>query len=164
MNIQELRRVIMVDKNVGESRIRRPAQYDSMLDDLKEKGVFGKLTNALVFAACLGYRRSNPKDIGAAGEPVRLSLFSDRYDEAVINSLAILAKNGDPLMLAKENEDERIAIFERYACGGLEILAREIWEPKLEWEKAIVGIILDEFEQVDSLTNLTEELSGLSNL
>lgn len=152
------------NKPVREPRVRRPAHYDAMLEDLKEKGVFDKLTNALVFAACLGYRRSNAKDIGAAGEPVRLPLFNDRYDEAVMNSLAILAKNGDPLMLAKDNEDERIAIFERYACGGLEILAREIWEPKLDWEKSLMGIILDEFEQADTLTNLTDELSGLSNL
>lgn len=152
------------NKPVREARVRRPAQYDAMLDDLKEKGIFEKLTNALVFAACLGHRRSNAKDIGAAGEPVRLPLFNDRYDEAVMNALAILAKDGDPFMLAKENEDERISIFERYACGGLEVLSREIWEPKLDWEKSLIGIILDEFEQTDALTNLTEELTGLSSL
>lgn len=154
----------MADKPVREARVRRPAQYDAMLEELKEKGIFDKLTNALVFAACLGSRRNNPKDVGSAGEPVRLALFSDRYDEAVMNSLAILAKNGDPLMLAKENEEERIAIFERYASGGLEILAREVWEPKLKWEEALIDIILDEFEQSDALTNLTEELSELSNM
>jgi dnd system-associated protein 4 len=152
------------NKIIREPRVRRPAQFDAMLDDLKEKGVFEKLTNALVFSACLGFKRNNPKDIGSTGEPVRLALFNDRYDEAVMNSLAILARNGDPLLLAKENEEERIAIFERYACGGLEILAREIWEPKLDWEKSLIGIILDEFENADALTNLTDELSGLSDL
>jgi len=154
----------MVDKPVREPRIRRPAQYDAMLDELKEKGIFDKLTNALVFAACLGFRRNNPKDVGTAGEPVRLPLFNDRYDEAVMNALAILAKDGDPLMLAKDNEDERISIFERYASGGLEILAREVWEPKLKWEEALINIILDEFEQTDALTNLTDELSELARM
>lgn len=154
----------MEDKTTHELRIRRPAKYDDMLEDLKQKDIFGKLTNALVFAACLGYRRDNPKEFTSSGEPVRLGLFNDRYDEAVLNSLAILENKGDALMLAKENDDERIAVFEKYACGGLEILAREIWEPKLEWEKALIDIIIDEFEQTDTLTNLTEELSGLSNL
>lgn len=145
-------------------RLRRPSQYDSMLEELRESGVFEKLTNILVFAACLGFKRSNRKPFNQSGEPIRLAQFNEHYDEAVMNALAILEKDGDAMMLAKENEEEKIKIFEEYACGGLEILSREIAEPKLEWEKALIDIILDEADQTDALTNLTEELSDIASL
>jgi dnd system-associated protein 4 len=155
----------MVDnKTVREPRVRRPEKYDAMLEDLKSKNIFEKYTNALIFAACVGFKRGKKSDFDSSGEPVRLPLFNDQYDEAVMNALAILENNGDPFMLAKLNEEAKISIFERYACGGLEILAHQIWEPGLDWEKSIVSMILDEFEQGVNLTILTNEFSSLSEL
>ena len=41
-------------------RVRRPKQYDSLLNNLKDKeeGVFSTLKSALVFAAAIGFKQN----------------------------------------------------------------------------------------------------------
>lgn len=153
----------MVEKT-SEPRIKKSEDYTTMLDNLKKSGIFEKHTNTLIFAACLGFKRNDPKPVSNPGEPVRLGLFDDDYDEAVINAIAILEKNGDAMMLAKSKEQERIEIFERYAHGGLAILEREIFKSGQSWEDALISLILKEFEEGDELTDLTTEISELSKL
>lgn len=151
----------MVDSIVKELRVRRPQQFDKLMEDLKAKGIFEKYTSILVFAACLGYRRNNFKEFNAASEPVRLPLFNGQFDESIINLLAILHKGNDPYMMAKENEEEKVRIFEAYACGGLEILSREIFENGHEWDECLSLLILNEYDDIDDTSILEEELSNL---
>ena len=38
-------------------RVRRPAEHEEMLTELRDRGIFKTYKDALVFAACLGYER-----------------------------------------------------------------------------------------------------------
>jgi dnd system-associated protein 4 len=136
---------------MSERKVSRPQRYNKILDALKDSGIFNKYTNIMVFAAVLGYNRQNKKPIEKQGEPIRLGLFDGIYDEAVMNTIAILECRGDPLMLSENKTDDKIKIFEEYACGGLEILEREVFEPGLDLDQSLNSLILREFEEPLSL-------------
>ncbi len=154
----------MVDK------VKLPSQFKEMMDELKGTGPFEKLTNIMIFAACLGFKRQNRKVIGKpAQDPIRLDTFNDPYDQAIMNVIAFLENDRDPLMLSETKQDEKIKIFEEYACGGLEIIHREIWESKLNTppdslDNELINMILNEYEEDNILTNLADEISSVSNL
>lgn len=142
-------------------RIRRPKEYDDMLSDLAEKGIFPKYANALVFAACLGFKRDKRVSFDKSGDPIRMDVFNGPYDETIMHTISLMEKNGDALMLSKEREDDRIKIFEEYSAGGLAILKHEIWDPQMEWEPEIIRMIQDEGDNERDILDDITELAGL---
>lgn len=135
-------------------RVRRPAEYDQMLNNLREKGIFKTYKDALVFSACLGKNRNKRKEFVKSSEPIHLQIFSSEFDQMVLNSIAI-SENLDPEMMGAHREDDKIKIFEEYACGGLEIMKNEFWDSKLEWETGLVTLILREEKEEKILTDIT---------
>jgi dnd system-associated protein 4 len=135
-------------------RVRRPVQFEVMLNELRDKGIFKTYKDALVFSACLGKKRNKRVPFAKSSEPVHLSIFSGDFDKMVINSIAV-AEDEDAFLLSEEREDEKIKIFEEYACGGLEILKNEIWDLKNDWEKSIIYLMLQEEDTEKILTDIT---------
>ena len=101
-------------------RVRRPKEYDDLLNLLrdKEQGIFATLKSALVFAAAVGFREKLRVPFSETGEPIALSLFSEHQDQPFIFSLALTEYN-DVSYLREEKFLEAMLVFEEYAAGGL---------------------------------------------
>lgn len=138
-------------------RIRRPSEYDAMLTEFKDKKIFATYKDTLLFAACLGFNRKRRVSFSNTSEPINLQIFSDEFNKSVINILAV-AESSDLLFIGKENEDERIKIFEEYACGGLEIIKNELWDAKLPLDKGLTALIMQE----EGSDKFIGDITGLS--
>lgn len=137
-------------------RIRRPAEYEGLLNDLvAENSPFKTYKEVLVFAASLGYNRDRRRPFEKTGERINMQVFNGRFDELAINSIAVAAKE-DAFMLSNENDDERILIFEEYACGGLEIMYNEMSNTNLSILDSITNLVINEKQEsiLDDLEDL----------
>jgi len=137
------------------ARVRRPAEFDDMLNELREKGVFPTFKDAMVFAAALGYRRGNRKEFKKSSEPIDLDVFRGDFDRTIMSLLAI-EEMDNPKMIAPSNEVARVLCFEEYANGGLEILKREIWDGKQDWRGGLLSLVQREEEEHTMLDDITE--------
>ncbi|THD81400.1 DNA phosphorothioation-associated protein 4 [Aliigemmobacter aestuarii] len=146
---QKSRRAILA------GRVRRPAEFDDMLNELRESGVFATYKDALVFAAALGFRRGNRKSFKKSSEPIDLDIFRGDFDRTIMSILAI-EETDDPTMIAPSSEDARVLCFEEYANGGLEIMKREIWDGKQDWRDGLLALVQREEEDHTMLDDITE--------
>lgn len=137
------------------ARVRRPAEFDEMLGELRDDGVFPTFKDALVFAAALGFRRGNRKPFKKGSEPIDLDVFRGDFDRTIMSMIAI-QESGDPKMIAPSNEPERILCFEEYANGGMEILKREIWDGKQDWREGLLALVHREESDHTMLDDITE--------
>ena len=84
-------------------------------------------TGAIVLAASLGAREKRKREVGARRKEISTSTFLGHELEPYIFLVPLL---GDPALgtdfLRPENEEQVIREFERYAAGGLELLAGEM--------------------------------------
>ena len=137
------------------TRVRRPAEFDEMLSELRDEGVFPTFKDALVFAVALGFRRGNRKSFQKSSEPIDLEVFRGDFDRTIMSMIAI-EENGDPKMLAPSNEAERVLCFEEYANGGLEIMKREVSDGKQDWREGLLALIHREGSDQTILDDITE--------
>lgn len=91
-------------------------------------GLFQTYYEALVFAAALGINKSKMIPIKEGEyskeiDPIRQEQFASKGYDQIINFVAV-AYTKDPRILAntEETEARRIAIFEGFANGGLQII------------------------------------------
>jgi len=126
-------------------RIRRPSKFDDMLTDMTSKKVFETYKDVLIFAACLGFKRKKRVPFTKSGEPIDLQIFSGEFNTSVINIIAV-AESSDLSYMGQDKEAERIVAFEEYACGGLEIIKNEYWDTKLDLNKGLAALIMQEQE------------------
>jgi len=138
-------------------RVRRPERHEEMLSDLEKKAIFKTYKDALLFAASLGFARGKRLSFSKSGEPIRLQVFNSEFNRTAMNTLAV-AETSDPMYLGEDKEDEKVRIFEEYACGGLEILKNEIWDVKADWELALLNLVLQE-EDTDTVL---KDITGLA--
>ena len=84
-------------------------------------------TGAIVLAASLGAREKRKREVGARRKEISTATFLGHELEPYIFLVPLL---GDPALgtdfLRPENEEQVIREFERYAAGGLELLAGEM--------------------------------------
>lgn len=104
-------------------RVRRPKQYDSLLNILKDKdeGVFSTLKSALVFSAAIGFKQQIKIEFLESSEPIIFNLFNDFKDRPFIYAMALTEFN-DVTYLREDKFLETIRLFEEYAAGGLQYL------------------------------------------
>jgi dnd system-associated protein 4 len=100
-----------------ERRIRRSKAHEVLLGELADE-VFTTMADALVFAASVGYESRVRSEFEAAAEPIRFSTFEAR-DSAHIIDLLAFAESGEVAILADARLEDRIAIFEELAEGGM---------------------------------------------
>lgn len=84
-------------------------------------------TGAIVLAAALGAREKRSREVGQKRKEISTSTFNSHRLEAYLFLVPLLGNpsNGTDF-LRVENEEQVIREFERYAAGGLEILAGEM--------------------------------------
>jgi dnd system-associated protein 4 len=112
---------------VADLRVRRPADKEELINQLagdSDDTLFGSMRDLFVFAAALGKAENKSVPLsGSSGDPIRLELFQrDSGHELLIQSLAVLGNPEDPEILREDREADRVAIFEEFVNGGLEII------------------------------------------
>jgi dnd system-associated protein 4 len=148
-------------------RIRPTQEHEaSVLDMLKDSGVFATKQKGLMFAAALGYRRSGralppDDDERRYGEGIRIEYFERALDDGFIDALAV-ASSGTLEILADNRQEERVALFERYAAIGLEEMERTLVQvpmPPLDATLALLDeLSTPENSSLDSLPGLAQLL------
>lgn len=110
-----------------ERRFHPPKERKHLLDRLiGDDSPFGELRDVLFFALVLGWRTQSRKALEGRGDGIRWGTMCNRLGtEAVIGMLAA-AEIDDPEILVRGRSDERIAVAEEYAHGGLVELERRL--------------------------------------
>lgn len=116
--------------------------------------IFETLKDCLVFCAALGAAKEKREPFSDPAEPIALHLFNGEFDKEFINALAIFDTK-DAKIIFPEREDERIKIFEEYACGGLHILHAEIGGYDLDEEKQLVSMLAKQMDRSGLLDDIT---------
>lgn len=105
-----------------------------------EKRIFNAMTELYTLATVIGFINKERKKIEKiSSEPIKLVYFSDE-DLAIMNMIALLEykdKDDELFLLRKENEEEKYKIIEEYACAGMDIIKREIYD-KDDYLEAII--------------------------
>lgn len=112
----------------SDIRVRRPHDHEALLNELRDEGTFPTFRDALLFAAAIGCRfeRSVPFT-AAAGDPIRYeALTTPTFAEALITMIAAVSVENDPEIMDSSRLEERIALFEAYANGGLEYIQEQV--------------------------------------
>lgn len=147
-------------------RVRRPPDKEELLDRLVDGNPFQTLREAIVFAAALGFARGRREPFaGTGGDPIRWELFREVGADSLAAMMAAVATD-DVSVCAPDRVDERLAIFEEYANGGLAELGERLAEhPERRSGEVILDIVLRQ-EDTDTptpdvdLSSIAEEFSG----
>ena len=113
--------------NAIEVRVRRPRQYETLIQQMRDDGGFATMRDVLLFAAAVGKSKERRVPFDESGEPIRYETLTDpEYASALVNMMAAVTEADDPEVLAASRLKDRIAMFEEYACGGLEYIQGEM--------------------------------------
>lgn len=112
----------------GMKRIQRASDKEDIIKSLmsEQVGVFKEIWKLLLFAAQIGIKNNNRLPLKAAdpGKGIDQSTFGNCPAWPGILYLMTLAETqkSESLSGSQEAEDERVAVFQEYANGGLAIL------------------------------------------
>jgi dnd system-associated protein 4 len=114
--------------------IRRSNKYENIVQVLagpKGTTVFGTIKQLMIFAAMLGFSKKKRKKLNPADgyEDIMYETFTTDDSHDYIFLIAV-AHSGDASILAEENDEEIVTIFEEYANGGFEIIADWMFQNK----------------------------------
>lgn len=136
-----------------ERRIRHPRKYEDLFKLLTEdkNSVFASKAQVLLFAAAIGFNEEKRTAFADKDsyDPIRMATFDNlgRNFKMVLDTLAV-ADTKDIKILSPEKFDERVLIFEEYACTGLEVLRLRL-EGQNSPLDAIIKILLEQQTQDD---------------
>jgi hypothetical protein len=115
-----------------------PDEFADVVDFLSGRDARGQVvthplysfnTGAIVLAASVGVRANRRREVGAKRKEISTATFASHGLESYIFLVPLVgAPDLGTDMLRPDNEEQVIREFERWAAGGLEILAGEISE------------------------------------
>ena len=112
---------------MAEKFITMPADFEQLIDKLKEEGPFETNKAVMNFAAAVGWyfvKKREPRGKGTHGREIRWNVFESSNDDAFIHVLA-LAESESIEILGRDRqkgEDDPIKVFEEYATAGLQYI------------------------------------------
>ena len=116
---------------IGMKRIHRATDKEEIIKLLTSDsvGVFREIWRLLLFSASLGFKRSRREKLAAVetGKGIDQSSFGNNpVWPGILYLIGLVDSDStDVLKASEDSEDERIAIFEEFANGGLAILKEE---------------------------------------
>lgn len=122
------------------------------------EGVFRDTRELVAFAAGLGYRKDQRREVANNGREIKITALEaiEKGGSQLLNAIAI-AETGDVDILSPDKAVERATILERYVNGGLEYISGISGdETALE---TIVEIIKSEHAPQDNINELIGDLS-----
>jgi dnd system-associated protein 4 len=131
-----------------DPRVRRAADKADLISRLAGDGAgafFASMRDLFVFAAALGKVEERRIPITrSAKDPIRLDLFrTDAGHDLLIQSLAVLSHPGDAEILRDDRVEERVAVFEEYVNGGLEIIQEHLDAGKLKGDDEVLMALVN---------------------
>lgn len=134
-----------------DARVRRPAQQEALLQQLKDEAGFPTMKDILLFAAGVGVTQNRRVPFEKSGEPIRYdTLTSEAWSEPFISMIAAVAATDDPEILDDARLGERISVFEEYANGGLEYIQEQVNVRKQSYEIVIQSVALEALSDTQS--------------
>jgi len=108
----------------ADVRARRPQQHERLMLELQQEGKFPAFRDILLFAAAVGFAQGRRVPFTAvAGDPIRYdTLVAPSFADTLVSMIAANEVGNDPEIMDHARLQERIAIFEEYANGGLEYI------------------------------------------
>ena len=138
---------------ITEPRIRHPRKYEDLFSLLSGNAdsVFASKAQVLLFAAAIGFKEGKRTAFSdkESLEPIRMATFEHlgRNFQTVLNTLAV-AETKDTKILSPDKFDERVLIFEEYACTGLEVLRLRI-EGQNSQLDSVINLITEQQQEDD---------------
>ena len=98
------------------------------MQELQIEGKFPTYRDILLIAAAVGFRQERRVPFTASsGDPIRYEvLTAPGFSDTLINMIAANVVTDDPEIMDGARIEERIAIFEEYANGGLEYIQEQV--------------------------------------
>ncbi len=118
-----------------------PNSNTRTLEWLIEHGPLQTKQKALMFAAALGAYQNRREPFSSAEEPIRWQIFENNGDDAFIYALAI-AETGGFEVLADEDGERYVSLFEEYANGGLEYLEEHVINQPVGVLDALIDLLV----------------------
>jgi dnd system-associated protein 4 len=111
---------------IGMKRIHRATDKEELIKELAGDStrIFGAIWKLLLFAAQIGVANQRREPLAAvdSGKGIDQSTFSNCSAWPGVVYLMALVESGHTRALTADAEEERIALFEQYANGGLSML------------------------------------------
>lgn len=106
------------------ARFSPPRDKADLLRSLVDKdSPFNELRDVLFFAAAIGWKEERRVPLGARGEAIRWDVMVNRTGtEIVTDMIAVASYPEDRELLSGSRKDERVALLEEFANGGLEVI------------------------------------------
>ena len=126
-------------RRIESISIRPPRQHSDFLRKVtgrpgaeNSEVVFNSYFDALIFASIIGFEAGKREESSRTGDqidPIEFSqMTSNKYFETLISTFAVLNNKNDHTCLSGAKAEDRIRMFEEYACAGLTILRKELVE------------------------------------
>jgi dnd system-associated protein 4 len=123
---------------------------DFLKELIGKESPFNELRDILFFAAVVGWREGRRVALSGRGEAIRWDVMSNRLGtEIVMDMIAVATDPDDKELLSEARQDERVAILEEYANGGLEVLKERIGTAGVLPLQAVMVHLLQEYLHSD---------------
>lgn len=146
-------------------RIRRPQAHEALIQEMRSEDVgFPTMRDVLLFAGAVGIRYQRSANLGSpAGEPIRYeTLTAPGFAEALVSMIAA-SEVDDPEILDNTRLEERVKIFERFVCGGLEYIQELMNVRSQPVELVVADLVTDALSENSSAApaSIDDLLAGL---
>jgi dnd system-associated protein 4 len=149
----------------GDVRVRRPQQYEALMQELRDEAAFATFRDILLFAAAVGCQVKRRLPFTSSGEPIRYETLKEpMFSETLINMIAANEVADDPEVLDSTRVGERVRIFEEYANGGLEYIQEQVNVRHEPANLVVIGLATDALARSGAAEAVSVEdlLSGVS--
>jgi len=111
----------------GDVRVRRPQQYEALMQELRDEAAFATFRDIMLFAAAVGASVKRRVAFSKTSDPIRFETLKEpMFSETLVNMIAASEVADDPEIMDSTRAGERVRIFEEYANGGLEHLQEQV--------------------------------------
>lgn len=112
--------------------------FGSEKEGRNPKAPFGSYRELFIFAACVGFEHGRRREVVKGDkDPVRWSILANNVQFEGLLYLFGIA-HGNPLLLAEDQTQELLRLFESYCNGGLEIIGDWLTEASGTTEMEVI--------------------------
>ena len=128
-------------RRVRPPKRQLPGSSLRTMERLVEEGPFQTKQKALMFAAAVGVHFGRREALDASEESIRWQIFLNNGDDAFIQALGVAETEGLEV-LADEEGEAYVGLFEEYANGGLAYLEQHVLNQPVDVLDALVDLLL----------------------
>ena len=134
------------------ARFSPPKDKADLLKALVDKNSpFNELRDVLFFAAMIGWKEQRRVPLSARGKAIRWDVMVNRTGtEIVTDMIAVATCPDDRELLSEARKDERVALLEEYANGGLEVLRDRLSAAGAVPSRAVILSVVQDYLEDDS--------------